>query len=110
FLEDYIIFSQPVRYAKIGAYSLFLSIGLIMYIIEKFFLNMTVAYLGNNVFTNRIGSINLKFCIIHRLLIFANSIRTRNPALINNELLTGVDVTDSFLIDYEDLKIKTLQH
>ncbi|KAI5190753.1 hypothetical protein NECID01_1120 [Nematocida sp. AWRm77] len=111
FLEDYSVFQKSVvHFEKVGAYSLCLVIFLFLFLLEKVFLKVTVAYLGNNVFSRRIGDVNLKLCIVRRLFIYSEALRLNDFGDINNELLSGIEITDSFLLSHEDFKLSSTQN
>ncbi|KAI5180067.1 hypothetical protein NEOKW01_0396 [Nematocida sp. AWRm80] len=111
FLEDYTLFQSSVHgYQRIPAVSLCLVCLFSMFILEKFFLRLAIAYFGNNVFSNRISDINLQTSIIRRLLIYSEACRTGSLRSIIEEIDTGIEVTGSFLLHYDDFKIRSTQN
>ncbi|OAG30006.1 hypothetical protein NEDG_01553 [Nematocida displodere] len=111
FLENYVIFKSPVQgYELVGAVSFCFFILLVMFIGEKFFLKMAVAYCGNNVFSPRIGDLNLKMTIVRRLSSYAEAIEIGNLSILAGEIDAGIEITDSFLIHYADFSIKSIHY
>ncbi|KAI5186372.1 hypothetical protein NEHOM01_1426 [Nematocida homosporus] len=107
FLDEYWITNETSGYGSLGGYCLCLALLTGMFILEKFFLKITVAYFGNNVFSSRIGDVNLKLSIVRRLWIYSDAVFTQNTILLNTELLAGLEVNDSFLLHYDDFKIRS---
>lgn len=110
-LEDYSLFQKSVvGFEKIPAYSLCLVILLTLFIMEKTFLKITVAYFGNNIFAKRIGDVNLKLCIIRRLFLYTEAVLQNDFSAISDEIASGIEITDSFLLSHEDFKIASVQN
>ncbi|KAI5172430.1 hypothetical protein NEFER03_1533 [Nematocida sp. LUAm3] len=110
FLEAYSVGKLSSGYGKLGGYSFVCAILLGMLIAEKILLRSAVMYFGNNVFSERIGDVNLKMAIIRRLFIYADAVHTGDPSVLNLELLTGLDVTDRFLIHTTDFRVSSRHH
>jgi len=111
FLDSYSVFQKDVDgYQRLGAYSLCLVILLGLFICEKVFLKVVVAYCGNDIFTDRIGDVNLKQCIVRRMLLYSEAFASGNTEELSRELSLEIEVTNSFLISHTDFKIVSVQN
>ncbi|KAH9385138.1 uncharacterized protein NEMAJ01_0034 [Nematocida major] len=107
FLEKYsLTHIQVVGYGKLGAYSMCLSILMGFFIAEKFFLKLAIAYCGNNVFSGRIGDVNLKTSILRRLNQHAIN-ENMGGSYLGGGLVEGIEVTETFLAHFPDFKLKS---
>ncbi|KAI5162609.1 hypothetical protein NEAUS03_2017 [Nematocida ausubeli] len=108
FMEEYSLTKMEVRgYGRLGGYSVCASFLLMFFILEKFFLKLAVAYCGNNVFSGRIGDVNLKTSILRRLAQYSQAINVRGGNELGPEMLEGIEITNTFLVHFPDFKIKS---
>ncbi|KAI5192986.1 hypothetical protein NEMIN01_2333 [Nematocida minor] len=111
FLEKYSITKmEVVGYGRVAGYSMCLCILFGFFICEKFFLKMAIAYCGNNVFSGRIGEVNLKTSILRRLAQYSEVLSTQSLTDMQSEVFSGIEITDTFLVHFSDFKIRSKQH